>query len=86
MLELVSDLFHQDESFGSQTHLTRVMKTPFDARLTAFGMSASSQTMKASDPPNSITVFLMTFPGLGGNCGARTHAPRYGSRLEHADH
>ena len=62
LLKLVGDPPYQDEPFCSQADLTCVAEASLDARRNGLGRSASSSTMKASEPPNSMTVFLITFP------------------------
>lgn len=40
------------------------LKRDFSPHLTAFSKSASSKTIKGSEPPNSITTFFKYFPAI----------------------
>src|SRR5262249_1552085 len=81
LLKAVSDLFQQDETFGSQTHLPRVMKAPSDTSFNSLGnirIFTDDESIRSAQPHDSL---LDDFPCLGGHGGARTHAPRNGSAL-----
>src|SRR5262245_48649813 len=77
MLKFISDLFHQDETFGSQTHLPRVMKPTPDTSpnsLRNIRIVTDDESIRSAQLHHGL---LDDFSGLGGDGGARTHAPRY---------
>src|SRR5262249_52482856 len=79
MLKSVSDLFQQDETFGSQTHLPRVMKTRSDTSVNSLWnvrIFTDDESIRSAQLHHGL---LDDFPCLGGHGGARPHAPRYGS-------
>jgi hypothetical protein len=62
MLELVGDLLHQDETFGSQADLSCVAETPLNTGRNGLRNIRIFTDDKWVGAPKSITVFLMTFP------------------------